>query len=68
VTASFKAIAPRPAPVRTEGLLPWVRANLFGGWINSVVTLAIGALLVTGLWGELMIQMRTWVGAFEVPL
>ena len=63
MTASFKAIAPRPAPVRTEGLLPWVRANLFGGWINSVVTLAIGALLVMALsrlfdWGVLHAVFR----------
>lgn len=40
----FQPIAPRPAPVKTEGLVPWVRANLFGDWKSSLATLAILAL------------------------
>ena len=28
----FQPIAPRPAPVRTEGLVPWIRRNLFADW------------------------------------
>lgn len=41
---SFTAIAPRPAPVRTEGFVPWVKRNLFGDWKSGVTTLALVAL------------------------
>jgi general L-amino acid transport system permease protein len=37
----FQAIAPRPAPVPTEGAIPWVRANLFADWKNSLATVAM---------------------------
>ncbi|MEO5677884.1 MAG: hypothetical protein ABIQ84_10075, partial [Usitatibacter sp.] len=40
----FQAIAPRPAPIKTSGFVPWVRRNLFGDW-KSVVTTAILAIL-----------------------
>jgi len=43
---SFQPIAARPSPVRTEGLLPWVRRNLFGDAKNTVVTLLMLALLL----------------------
>jgi general L-amino acid transport system permease protein len=43
---TFTPIAPRPAPVRTEGFVPWVRANLFGDLRSSVVTLVVAGLLV----------------------
>ena len=33
---TFQPIAPRPAPVRTEGLVPWARANLFGNPASTV--------------------------------
>jgi len=52
MAAAFEPIAARPAPLRTEGLLPWVRANLFGSWPNIVATLALVGLLgwwLTGL-------------------
>jgi general L-amino acid transport system permease protein len=39
----FQPIPARPAPVRTQGLVPWMRANLFGDW-KSVVTTALVAL------------------------
>jgi len=45
----FQPIQARPAPVRTEGLVPWIRANLFGGWVNSAITLAILALAVAAV-------------------
>ncbi len=53
---AFTPIPPRPAPVRTEGLLPWVRRNLFGDWRSAVTTAALLALalyLLPGLaqWG-----------------
>ena len=38
-------IPARPAPVKTEGLLPWMRANLFGNWVNSLVTALIAVAL-----------------------
>ena len=37
----FKAIAQRPAPVSTEGPLPWLRTNLFGNWSSSLATLLV---------------------------
>ena len=43
---SFTPIAPRPAPVKTEGLLPWLRANLFHDWSTSLATVIIGGLLL----------------------
>ena len=43
---SFIPIEPRPAPVRTEGLLPWVRKNLFGNLPSAVVTLLLAGLLL----------------------
>ncbi len=39
----FQPIAPRPAPVKTEGLVPWIRANLFADWKSGLTTLAIVA-------------------------
>jgi general L-amino acid transport system permease protein len=42
---TFTPIAPRPAPVRTEGFVPWVRANLFGDVRSSIVTVVVVGLL-----------------------
>lgn len=54
---------------RLAGALGWVRAHYaLVMRIGGILLVAIGVLLVTGLWGDLMIHMRTWVGAFEVPL
>jgi general L-amino acid transport system permease protein len=44
MAATFSPIAPRPAPVNTEGLVPWIRRNLFGNLPSAVVTLAMLAL------------------------
>jgi general L-amino acid transport system permease protein len=41
---SFQPIAPRPAPVRTEGVGPWIKRNLFGNLPSSVATLVFLAL------------------------
>jgi len=43
---SFQPIAPRPAPVRTQGLLSWARRNLFGNWQTSLGTVVLGAVLL----------------------
>jgi general L-amino acid transport system permease protein len=42
----FQSIPPRHAPRDTEGLVPWLRANLFGDWKTVVATLVYGALLI----------------------
>jgi len=52
---TFQPIAARPAPVRTEGLLPWMRSNLFGNWQTALGTVVLGALL---LW--LVPQLLGW--------
>ncbi|TSA16032.1 MAG: amino acid ABC transporter permease [Betaproteobacteria bacterium] len=41
----FLPIPARPAPVKTEGVLPWMRANLFGNWVNSLVTALIAVAI-----------------------
>ena len=52
---TFVPINPRPAPVNSEGLVPWVRRNLFGNLPSSVVTLA---LLALAAW--LLPQLISW--------
>ena len=49
-------VAARPAPVKTEGLVPWLRANLFASVPNamlSLVLLGIAFWMVSGFmrWG-----------------
>jgi len=53
---TFLAITPRPAPVKTEGFVPWVRRNLVGDWKSGLTTLFLIALGVVvlqraGEWG-----------------
>ena len=43
---TFQPIAARPAPVRTDGTLAWMRANLFGDWTTSLFTALLGGLLL----------------------
>ena len=43
---TFQSIAPRPAPVRTEGLLAWCKFNLFNSWGTSLGTVLVGAALL----------------------
>jgi general L-amino acid transport system permease protein len=47
VAATFEPIAPRQAPIKTEGFVPWVRTNLFGSWQSSVTT---AIMLGLALW------------------
>jgi general L-amino acid transport system permease protein len=47
MAALFQPIAPRPAPIRTEGLVPWLRTNLFGNWPSTLATLL---MLAAALW------------------
>jgi general L-amino acid transport system permease protein len=52
---TFQAIAPRPAPVASEGFVPWIRNNLFGDWLTGLTTVSIGAVLL-----YLMPQLLSW--------
>jgi general L-amino acid transport system permease protein len=46
VSEIFDPITPRPAPVKTEGFVPWVRRNLFGDIKSTVTTFVIALLAV----------------------
>ncbi len=43
---TFQPIPARPAPVKTEGLMAWIRSNLFGNAGTSLGTLLVGAVLL----------------------
>jgi general L-amino acid transport system permease protein len=64
---TFQTIAARPAPVNTEGLLPWVRRNLFGNLASAVATLVLAAAAVWWLPGALnwLIFKAVWVPKVE---
>ena len=53
MSAVFEPIAARPAPVRTEGLVPWIRGNLFGDWRSAATTIVIVGLILYWLPGLL---------------
>ncbi len=44
-TQVFEPIASRRPPVQVQGVLAWLRINLFDGWRNTVATLVVLALL-----------------------
>jgi general L-amino acid transport system permease protein len=43
---TFQPIAARPAPVKTEGLVAWIRFNLFADWVTTLMTVVIGSALL----------------------
>lgn len=43
---TFTPIAARPAPIKMEGFIPWLRNNLFSSIGNSLVSLFVLAVLV----------------------
>jgi len=43
---TFTPIAPRPPPVNSEGLVPWLRRNLFGNWQSALTTLVLIGLVM----------------------
>jgi len=54
----FQPIEPRPAPMRTAGIGPWIRANLFADWKSTLATIVIAAIALYALpwvvrWGLL---------------
>lgn len=42
----LNTIAPRPAPTNTEGVLPWLKNNLFGDVQTSIATVLFGGFLL----------------------
>jgi len=44
--STFQPIEARPAPVKTDGLVAWIRINLFADWKTTLGTLLIGAALL----------------------
>ena len=63
-SAAFQPIAPRPAPVNTEGTLPWIKRNLFGNVPSTIAT-----LVLLGLAAWWLPQLVSWalVKAVFVP-
>ncbi len=54
---------------RLAGTLSWVKSHYaLVMRIGGGLLIVIGVLLVTGVWNDLTIEMRTWTGSFEVPL
>ena len=52
MAAVFQPIAPRPAPVKTGGAVPWLRRNLFADWkstITTVTLLVLAAIYLPGM-------------------
>jgi general L-amino acid transport system permease protein len=43
---TFVPVAPRPAPIKMEGLGPWLRSNLFSSVGNALVSVGVIALLL----------------------
>ncbi len=43
---TFLPIDARPAPVKTEGLVAWIRINLFSDWVTGLMTLVVGGALL----------------------
>ena len=67
---TFKPIAARPAPVRTEGFVPWVKKNLLGDWKSALTTVALVGLalyLVPSLahWGLVQAVFSPDAGACQ---
>ncbi len=54
---------------RGLGALAWARRHARAIQVTGGVCLvALGLLMVAGLWGSLMIELRVWVGGWAVPL
>lgn len=54
---------------RTLGAVAWVRLHQV--WVTrlgGVMLIAVGLLLVTGMWDQWVADLRSWVGGFEVAV
>jgi len=45
----FKPVAARPAPIKSTGLIGWIRLNLFSNIINSIVSILMASLILMAL-------------------
>ena len=43
---TFQPIDARPAPVQTEGLVAWIRLNLFSSWGTGLMTILVGGVML----------------------
>ncbi len=57
----FVSVAARPAPVKTDGLVPWIRANLFSSVANTIVS---AVLLTVVCWG--LYHLVLWAIVYAV--
>ena len=64
---SFQPVAARPAPVNSEGLLPWARRNLFGNVASSAATIVFAAAALWWLPGMLnwLLFKAVWVPSLQ---
>jgi general L-amino acid transport system permease protein len=46
ISQTFTPVPARPAPIRTEGFVAWLRGNLFNDWKTSLSTILIGGFLL----------------------
>ena len=58
----FHPVAARPAPIKTSGLVPWLRRNLFGDWKSALTTIVILLLVIRYLPG--MANWALWRAVF----
>jgi general L-amino acid transport system permease protein len=53
VSAVFQPITARAAPIKMEGIGPWIKRNLFSTWRNALTTVLFVALLLYWLPGAI---------------
>ena len=66
MAAVFEPIAPRAAPVRTTGVLAWVKRSLFGDWKSAVTTAVI--VLVAALYLPKILDWALFHAVFHANL
>lgn len=66
-TKKFEPKPARPAPMDTQGPVPWIKENLFSSVFSTLATLAIVAFLVSVLPGlfDWLFFSANWVGTAE---
>ena len=64
---TFKPVAARQAPNATEGLVAWVRINLFSDWVTGLMTILIGGalLLVVPQFLSWAVLRAAWLPDFD---
>jgi general L-amino acid transport system permease protein len=51
MSTTLPSASTSPPPIAQVGTIAWVRKNLFSGWFNSLLTIAVGAMLLRTLVG-----------------